>query len=290
MGIQSPRQITPAPLPAVGNDPYVTTPHRSGRPVEPWRDRLRLVMFVWGALAIGAFVTPLSIDPTTFHWDAILHGEGIAKVVPLLLAAVGALSILLAAIPMHAVPRGALAAVLGLAGLVVPVCLLGLPPWQALIELGGTLALIPGLLARHEYVDATVPRVLVTIGVACALVIFLVPEGGEIPLVMLVKALIDAPGLAKIAPAIQVGTIALVVLALLVWLPAPATAGAKVLAWLVILWPTLIAQIGALLVTDDVGSAIKTRPYAAVMAWAPTAAFFALASYGLATVIGKQLE
>ena len=84
----------------------------------------------------------------------------------------------------------------------------------------------------------------------------------------------------------------IVVVSLLAWMPGPATAGAKVFAWLVILWPTLIAPHGRgrgrAATSRD---AIKAKPpRVRLIAWAPGAAFVALVGYGLATVVGKQLE
>ncbi len=291
MGVQSARQITPQPLPVVVNDPYLSRPQTSAaRPIEPWRDSLRVVMFGWGAITLLAFATPLSTDPLLFNWDAIIHGEGLAKLTPLIVAAVGVLSLVLAGIPMVPLPRGILAALLGLAGYLVPVFVVGVPPWQALVAIAGMITLVPGLLARHEYVESMFPRLLVTIGVICTLLPFLIPNGGEIPLVSLFKGLLDAPGSAKLGPGLVVGFVAIAVVSLLVWMPGPATAGAKVLAWLVILWPTLISHVVEVVVKGSLGDAIKAAPFDTVMKWAPGAAFLALVGYGLATVFGKRLE
>ena len=66
--------------------------------------------------------------------------------------------------------------------------------------------------------------------------------------------------------------------------------GAKVFAWLIILWPTLISQLALLLAQGHLGDVIKESPFRATMEWAPAAAYMALVGYGLATVFGKQLE
>jgi hypothetical protein len=291
MGIHSPQQITPQPLPTAP-PPYLAsqTAARAGHPIEPWKDALKIWMFIWGALTLAAFATPLSSDPIAFNWDAILHGGGTAMLRPLVMAAVGLLSVVIAGIPMAPLARGALAAVLGLAGLLVPTFLDGMPPWQALIGIVAMLTLVPGLLVRNEYVESTFARLLVTIGVICTLIPVLVPEHGDIPLVALFKALIDAPGAAKIAPALELGLIVIAVMSLLAWMPGPATGGAKVFAWLMILWPTLITQIATLVAAGHIGDRVKESPFLATMAWAPAAAYFVLIGYGLATVIGKQLE
>jgi hypothetical protein len=291
MGIHSPQQITPQPLPTAP-PPYLAsqTATRAGRPIEPWKDALKIVMFIWGALTLAAFVTPMSINPTSFMWDEIIHASGTAKLPPLILGAVGVLALLLAAIPMDVLPRGILAAVLGLAGILVPVFLLGAPPWQVLLGLFAPIALVSGLLVRNEYVESLFARVLVTIGVICVLLPVLLPEHGEVPLVALFKGLLDAQGKAKIEPALDLGLIVIAVMSLLVWMPGPATGGAKVFAWLLILWPTLINHVVTLLVQGHIGDIVKDSPFRATMAWAPAAAYFVLVGYGLATVFGKQLE
>src|SRR6185436_7345791 len=85
---------------------------------------------------------------------------------------------------------------------------------------------------------------LVTIGVVCLLVPYLLPEHGQIPLVMIFKGLIEAPGELKIVFILELAQIVLVVMCLLAWMPGPATAGAKVFAWAVILYPLLVFVVG----------------------------------------------
>jgi len=291
MGIHSPQQLTPQALPTAP-PPYLAsqTAARAGHPIEPWKDPLRIVMFVWGALTLAAFVTPLSIDPVTFNWDAIIHASGTDKLPALILAAVGLLSVVIAGIPMPVLPRGLLAAVLGLAGIFVPQLIKGMPHWQELLGLVAILALVPGLLVRNEYTESLFARILVTLGVICLLLPLLLPDHGEVPLVAMFKNLLDAPGKAKIGPALELGLIVIAVMSLLAWMPGPATGGAKGFAWLLILWPTLISQVALLLVQGHLGDVIKESPFRATMAWAPAAAYMALVGYGLATVFGKQLE
>ena len=291
MGIHSPQQITPQPLPTAP-PPYLAsqTAARAGRPIEPWRDPIKIWMFIWGALTLAAFATPTQSDPLQFNWDKILHEAGTAKLPPLIMAAVGLLSVLIASIPMAAAARGVLAAILGLAGLFVPMFLGGMPPWQILLPFVAIVVLIPGLLVRNEYTESLLSRVLVTIGVIALLLPQLIPSAGHIPLVDDFKGLMDAQGIAKLAPALEIGLLVIVVMSLLAWMPGPATGGATVFAWLIILWSTLVFQIGALVVDGHIGDAVKASPFGATMAWVPTAAYCVLIGYGLATVIGKQLE
>jgi hypothetical protein len=79
------------------------------------------------------------------------------------------------------------------------------------------------------------------------------------------------------------------VLALLAWMPGPATAGAKFLAWGLVALYTLGLTIVRLIETDHFVEAVKGSPGHAVE-WAFAAACYLLVGYGVATVIGKQLE
>jgi hypothetical protein len=84
-------------------------------------------------------------------------------------------------------------------------------------------------------------------------------------------------------------------MSLLAWLPAPATGAAKVWAWLLILW-ALIVHITALALAGGIGSAVTDAPNATLVSWiagsagALGSAYLAIVGYGLASVIGKQLE
>jgi hypothetical protein len=291
---QVPMMRIPAaqPPPYPGAQPYV----HGGQSIEPWREDLRLMMFLWGAALLVAFATPLSTSPAlTFTWEQITAAPGKAKLPLLLPAAVGLLSVIVAGIPMPSPARGLLAVILGLAGVFVPILLIGVPPWRPLSMMIGVLLIIPGLLLRSEYRAAVLPRLLVTIGVLGILANYLVPAGGAIPLVSVVKGVIDAPGTAKIITGLTLGLIVVVVMSLLAWLPAPATGAAKLWAWLLILWG-LIMQVASLLLSSNLGDAITQTPNATLVAWiggtssSLGAAFLVLVGYGLASVVGKQLE
>ena len=300
---QPPMQLQPQPpimqIPAAQPPPYLASQSaaRASRPVEPWRHSLRLMMFLWGIALLAAFATPLRTSPDLlFNWNLILDGAGTARLPPLILAAVGLLSVIVAAIPMQPAARGLIAAVLGLAGIAVPIVLAGVPPWQVLISMIGMLLLVPSLLVRNEYRDPVLPRILVTLGALGILLPYLLPQGGAIPLVNIFKTLIDVPGSAKVAPAIALGLITVVVMSLLAWLPAPVTGGAKLWAWLLILW-ALFVQAALLLIGGNLGDVVTAAPNAAIVSWiaggsalALGSAYLVLVGYGLATVVGKQLE
>ena len=307
------QHVQPIAPVAHASPPYLAsqTAARAGRPIEPWKDALPMMMFIWGGLLIAAFATPRSTDPMTFNWDAIIHGEGTQKLGPLILAAVGLLTVAMAAIPLAAGARGMMALLLGLTGIFVPMFIGGaVPPWQSIIATVGLVMLPMSLLARHEYRDASLPRILVTVGALCTLVPYVVPVNGAVMLVELFKAVIEAPGALKIILILMLGQITLVVLSLLAWLPAPASGGAKPIAWLLILYPLFMHAALLFLVGDP--SNITHTPYAGAMAWVAGGggggagggegmaamfggigigvAYLAITAYGGATVLGKQLE
>src|SRR5262249_12414173 len=104
-----PSQPYAIPIPAAQPPPYLAsqTASRAARPIEPWKDSLRLMMFLWGVALLAAFATPLATKPElAFNWTLVLHGEGTAKLPPLMLAAVGLLSVIVAGIPMQPAARG----------------------------------------------------------------------------------------------------------------------------------------------------------------------------------------
>jgi hypothetical protein len=279
----------PMPMPS-GMPPYLAAQAsaRSSRPIEPWKDSLRLMMFIWGGALLVVFATPLTVENFTFHWDAIVDGKGMEKLTPLVMASIGLLSIVLALIPTSPAPRGLLAGLLGLAGIALPFVLDKVTDWKAYLPLAATLFLIPGLLIREEYRESILPRIMVTIGVLALLVPMLLPQNSQLPLVDLFKQVIDAPGKAKVAPLLQLGYIVVIVLSLLAWLPAPASGGAKVFAWLLLLWPGVVL-LTMLIVNDLIADAVTKAPNTVII-WAVATAYSVLVGYGFATVIGKKLE
>jgi hypothetical protein len=285
-------------IPAAQPPPYFSSSQTSRviRPIDPWRDSLRAMMFLWGVALLAAFATPLRTSPDlVFNWKTILDGAGTARLPPLMLAAVGFLGVVVAFIPMPSAARGLIAGVLGLGGIAVPIALVGVPPWQALAQMIGVIVLIPGLIIRNDYRDSILPRLLVTLGVIGFLLPYLVPQGGAIPLVSVFKALIDLSGSQRVAPILQLAAITLVVISLLAWLPAPATGAAKVWAWFLILW-SLITHVTALVLQGHLGDAVSASPYNAIVPWIAGgaaglgAAYLVLVGYGFAALFGRQLE
>ena len=302
-----PAPMAPAAQPAA-SPPYLAsqTAGRAARPIEPFKDSLRTMLFIWGGLLLVAFCVPLALDPLIFNWDLIINGEGTQKLPPLIMAAVGLLAVVMATIPLAAGARGAISLVLGITGIFVPMFLGEIPPWQMLVAAVGLVMLPMGLLARSEYRDAMLPRVIVTIGALCYLALWLVPVGDTIPLVALFSGLVEAPGALKVIMILFSLQVLLVVLSLLCWLPAPATGGAKVIAWLLILYPLIMFAAALFLLGDP--SMLSNSPGAA-LAWvwgggleggsmagglfagvSLGVAYLAITGYGGATVLGKSLE
>lgn len=292
MGINAPNSYTPPALPVVPSQPYISSsPSQVARVYgDPWLTPLRLVMFVWGLVLLAVFATPLSLDPITFHWDGIDKLGTTAQLLTLLSPAIGLLALIMSLLPMPTRARGVLAALLGLAGLIVPIVIIGeMPPWQMLLVLGGTLVLFVGLVLRNTHTDSLLARGLVTAGVICVLLPYLVPLHGEIALVNTFKVLVAGPGKARIMPIVEVVLISLVVMSLLAWIPPPATGGAKVFAWTILLWDTCARALGAIVVTGDIVDVAKTTPVG-LDAWAELAALVAIAGYGLAVTVSRRSD
>jgi len=291
MGINAPMDHTPPPLsPHGGPGPYLAGAMQvSPRPIEPWRDKLRMMMFIWGAVMLVVFATPLSVDPLHFNWDELSGAPAKLLIMTVLPAAIGLLAIVFGSIPMPTLPRGIVAVVLGLSAILVPIFLTDVPGWQAWVGIVAMCTLIPGLLVRNEYTDSLTARILVTIGVLCMLAPLLVPENGELPLVNFFKALIDAPGKAKVGPILHVGLIVVVVMSLLAWMPSPATGAAKIFAWTILLWASLEKTVAGILTAHDPVDVFTKTPGQVVL-WGLAAATLVFIGYGGATVIGKQLE
>jgi hypothetical protein len=143
---------------------------------------------------------------------------------------------------------------------------------------------------------------LITFGVVGALVPFVLPQDGAIPLVAIFKLLIEGQGWARATAGVELAHVIILVMCLLAWLPAPITGGATLWAWLLILWPliswvttNLAANLGG---GGDLGpllDSLQGHP-ALALAWTVGlgtligSAYLALIGYGWSSLIGKQLE
>jgi hypothetical protein len=261
---------------------------REGTPMDPYRDSLRLVLFAFGILLVGAFCTPVSNEPR-FHWDVVLQGSTQAKISSLLLVVVGALSIVIASLPMSTVSRGVLSLAIAVLGVAAPMVLAKVDQWQPLARTVAPLLLVSGLLLRQEYRATLLPRLLVTGAILAVLPVFLVPVGGTVPVVGLLQQGMDAAGAAKVPPLLELGYVGVVALGLLVWLPAPSSAGAKLLAWLLIAWSAGM-HVQRLILSENLADQLRQMPFGSSMSWAPAVAYTAIFGYGLASLLGKGQE
>ena len=260
----------------------------AGRPIEPWKRALPLLMIIWGTATLVGWVAPVRIGPLHFAWEGLMEAPGTLKILALLPPAIGLLGVVLGLIPMAMLPRGILATLIGAAGFVVPVVMSGeLPDWHLLSPIVGVAMIVPGLVVRSRYVDSLFARLLVTFGVIAVLVPFVIPDHGEIPLIMLFKSLID--GHMHGEQILIVAMVVFVLLHFIVWLPGPSTAGSALFAWAWMLAPAIIFGFSISEHLDQLAEIAKTSP-AALVAWVHASTFIIFAGYGLASVFGKQLE
>jgi hypothetical protein len=267
--------------------PAAAQPMRLSTTADPFASSLKIVMLVFGVLCLAMFVTPLHADPLAFTFDNISGGEVSALVVTLLPAIIGVLAILFSAIPMPTQIRGGIAAALMLAATVYPITLHGDPQWQHIAILSPFLV-IGGLMYRHAYRTSLIGRLLTTVGALMVLATVLVPVGGEIPLVNMFKGAFNASGSAMVLALIALVPLILVIVAMLVvWIPAPSAAGAKIIAWVLIMWG-LVASLATLIINGHIADAVKASPQASLLGWVLTAATLAIGGYGIAAAMSSR--
>ena len=296
-GMQQPMGGMPQPGMPYGSPPYLASrAGRAGAPFEPFNDGLRACLIVFGVLLLAAFAVPMTIEPAmTFRWDVLKSDQldALAKFDHIYLAAAGVLALVFGLVPLATVPRGALAAVLGLVPLTLTLVNHLKGPkveWQFILGFIAALTLVAGLLLRHEYRSAMLGRLLATVGALCVLVPLLVPVGGgDPPIKAFLTQLTDGDGEAKVRAIVQLLPFILAMASFLVWMPAPSSAGAKVIAWLFILTGVIVSYSG-LLIRGHLADVLKVSLNASLLTGWVFAAWAALLGYGLATVFGKNLE
>lgn len=266
-----------------------------GAPREPWAESIKTLLLVYGVLLVACFVAPWAVGEgqTTFSWTLLKAPGFAAKLTPIAIIGTGLIAVVLGAVPMGTMARAVTALLIGVA----PVIALTTVPsfdWRGAVGAVGIILLVAGLLLRSQYTGATLGRALATVGVVVVLALYLIPEGEVVPLVGLFKSLGAVPGKAKVALIFGPfggGLLPLVIIVacLLVWLPAPGTAGAGILAWTVIVWG-IVASLVALLVGGSIGSTLKGALDSIIYIPVATSAWLAFAGYGAATIFGKSLE
>ena len=296
--IQAPFAALPMPAPAPMAPPYLAsrTAARAGAPSEPFADGMRMVLILFGALLIASFVAPVALSPkTVFHWDIFKSEAGaILKFDTVYVAAAGVLALVFGLVSLANVPRGLLAAVLGLTPIALHFVVDDVKnapkiEWQNIVHFVGALTLVAGLMLRSEYKSQMLPRLLTTIGALCVLLPMLIPHHGSPPIKGVIDGISHAPGKAKVLAILKLYPVVLAALALLCWLPAPATGGAKVIAWLFILGGVVVGYT-TLLVQGHIGATVKGNFAGSLLGGWEVGAWTAFLGYGLATVLGKNLE
>ena len=244
-------------------------------------------------LLVACFVAPWSVgSETVFSWTN-LKASGLAiKLPPILIMATGLCAIALGTIPLRPYGRGIAALCLG----AIPIIALTLAPnfqWRALLGGIGGVMIVGGLLLRSKYTTSMLGRLVTTIGVAIVLVLYLVPVGGQVPLVGMFKALGNQPVPHGLIIGLGLGgglvPLVLTLLALLVWLPGPGSAGTPALAWVIILYG-IVASLALLLLGGNIGPTLKSSLYSFIYFPVAFSAWLAFAGYGSAMVLGKSLE
>ena len=272
--------------------PYLAsqTAARADAPVEPWADSLKLICLIFGVLILAAFAAPWGVggDKTIFSWSGFGDMPAKIKIQRLLLVGSGAVAIVVGLIPLSTLGRGIAAALAGLSPLLYAL-VTGKVQWTTLVVFAGAALLVAGLLVRSQYKSAVLGRLLVTIGAACVLATFLIPQHGQVPLVAEFRAIGDLPGKAKLTSIVKLLPFLLAVVSLVAWLPAPSSAAGSILAWMWITLPVVVA-IQTLVISPQIAAALKGG--LSQFIWLPFAAmgWNALAGYGLATMLGKGLE
>ncbi len=264
---------------------------REGRPRDPYRDSLRVLVLIFGVLVVARLAVPQSTTPMTMGFTQLFDGTGLALVTSLAIAAMGVLGILLSFVPMPSAARGAVVGLLGTLVMVVPQVQQVMAhsfQWQSVLAVVAMVLLLPGLVLRSKYTDATLPRLLVTLGVLAYLATVLVPDGHGIPLVNDMQAVIR--GAFPTAVLFRLITTVLVILSLLAWLPTPGTGGAGLWFWLLVLLVLAMHVLELVFGNGNIGAMISTMPAVALFQWAIPATAMVFVGYGWAAALGKSLE
>lgn len=261
-------------------------------PVEPFADALRALMLGLGTLLIACFAAPWSVsDGAEFSWDVLRNAEATyPRLIALLMVASGLSALLLAILPAATIGRGLAAACLGTLSLIASEASDPQGAWWIFSWLLGMAALVAGLLLRSQYRSSLVARLIVTAGALALIVPWLVPIDGDPRIAVVLSNLGSDISLgAKLSGLVQLGVLALAGVALFAWLPAPSSAAAGVLAWIVVAVIPIVT-LADLLASSDIATRISRNLGATILVPLSTAAWIALGGWGVATLVGKSLE
>lgn len=284
------------------------TASRAMAPVEPWAGTLRLLMILMGAILVVTFVAPWRFGDgrSVFAWDVLDRMKGADKILPIVVVAGGLAALVGGVIGLGARVRGIIAGVVGGALLVLVLStgfgkqifvdgFFGDQVWRAYALTAAFLLGPAALLVRSKYPAAGVARVLAVIAVVFAVLPFVIPIHGKMPIKEM-KEMTAASGNAKYVGYALYLLLAAGAAPLVALVPAQNKPAATALAWagiaalpLFIIGFTIVAPLMVSQGGVTVGELLK-RPgvtlFPALWALAATA----LAAYGQATVIGKRHE
>jgi hypothetical protein len=304
-GYGQPQPMMPGPQ---GQRPQYLASQSAARdmaPTEPWAGSLRGMMILFGLILIATVALPLSLSPMAFMWQILTTGASIqAKLWPLVLAAGGFLALLFGLLPVPTAARGIVAAIVGLLPFIVMVIvgspggggrlpMLGGGDWQGYAILAGLILAPTGLLIRSQYRSSGLGRLLPLIGCGVIIAAFVVPVGGSMPIVEMLKHF-GSGGVAALLT--NVWGLALPVAAalglLMSLMPSSTSGGTGLFAWIIMSWffgvMLLTMVIAPILGGGSVGGLAQSPAGIAMildfLAWP------VLAAYGLATTFGKSLE
>ncbi len=259
-------------------------------------------MLVFGVLLVACFVAPWAVggEKTVFSWTQ-LGVEGIPwsqKLIPILMIATGIISVGLGALKLSITNRAFAATGIGLAPLLYQIVNQSTFVWQVAVGGVAGVVLVSGLVLRSRYPEAKIGRMLATIGALGVIALYLIPSHGAMPIKGLFTNLGDLPGKAKLIPIVGMGgagivagliPLLLTVAAFAVWMPAPGRAGSGALAWTILFWG-LVASIVGLLVGPEVVASLKSGLSQVFYMPIAQAAWMSLACFGIAGVIGSQID
>jgi len=202
-------------------------------------------------------------------------------------------------LPVPTSARGVVAALVGIGAIVLGATIGGVSGggagafgggWQGYALMAGLVLGAAGLLVRSKYRASALGRILPIIGCGAILAVFLVPAGGTIPLIGLVKMLGGGGGLGFQHIWMLVLFVAAALGLIMSLLPSSTSGGTGLFAWILILWVFggLLAGIVAGIVDGNAAAILKQPGTLYILI--DTLAFSALAAYGLATLFGKSLE
>ncbi len=303
----TPAQQPYNPVPVGGQPPYLAsqTAARQNKPVEPFNDVTKLAMLIFGGCLLAYFLVPITLSPLILMVQGVADAPGKMKLLPLLIGAGGILGVLLAVMPLQPLQRGMFAALVGLVPILLFATVVFGFAWQSLVFPIGGILVPSGLLLRDAYPTDKLPRLFVFIGAACIAVPFFVPFRVLDMFLDILKSLVH-PALLLALLGGFVPLLLSAVAVILCLIPGQFKFGAKQIAWAWFVFPALL-MIAQLTVDGTIVDALTKAP-GMLFSWAgppfisadKTAnasfalplytGFAAMATFGVCTLFGKQLE